>query len=113
MVVGKLNYEEIALADPERLWELHHGELVEKPAMSIGHNHLLAYLDHLLQRQLPWERYEVRVNTGRLRHTSANYYIPDLYVIPRSLIRDWQDRATDLDVITDPLPLVAEIRSPS
>jgi Uma2 family endonuclease len=113
MVAAKLNFEQIALSDPERLWELHRGQLREKPAMSLGHNHVLAFLDHLLQRQLAWERYEVRINSGRVRQTFENYYIPDLFVIPRGLIRDWLDRATDLDVIVDPLPLVAEVRSPS
>ncbi len=113
MVVAKVNFEQIALSDPERPWELHHGELRVKPAMSLGHNHVLAYLDHLLQRQLPWEHYEVRVNTGRLRQTADNYYIPDLFIIPRSFIHDWQDRATELDVITDPLPLLVEVWSRS
>src|SRR5262245_60017012 len=113
MVASKLDFERIALSEPERLWELHHGQLREKPAMSLGHNHVLAFLDHLFQRQLPWERYEVPINSGRVLQTFENYYIPDLFVIPRSLLRDWLHRATELDVITDPLPLVVEVRSPS
>jgi Uma2 family endonuclease len=113
MVLTALDYEQIALSEPGRKWELHRGQLREKPPMSIGHDRALAHLDHLLQRQLPWEEYQVEVNAGRLRRTTENYYIPDLFVVPQSLMTGWRERVRQLNVFTDPLPLVVEIWSPS
>ena len=113
MVVTTLDYEQIALAEPDRQWELHDGQLREKPPVSHGHNRLLNRLDHQLQRQLNLDEYELRVGGSRVRRSADRHYIPDLLVVPV-----WQTQALEahperLEVLVEPLPLVVEVWSPS
>ena len=113
MVVTTMDYEQIALAEPNRQWELHNGQLREKPPVSHGHNRLLNRLDHLLQRQLNLDEYELRVGGSRVRRSADRHYIPDLLVVPV-----WQTQALEghperLKVLVEPLPLVVEVWSPS
>jgi Uma2 family endonuclease len=113
MVVTKLNFEQIVLADPDRQWELHQGRLLEKPAMSYGHNRALGALVVQLARQLDDDAYELRPNVGHVYYSVDNYFIPDLYVVPVAVTRSKRGEPTQLDVFVDPLPLVIEIWSPS
>ena len=72
MRVSEQAYRELALGDDDRQWELHDGELVEKPAMAYAHNEIMFELGHLLRSQLGRERYRVRVNAGRVRRSARN-----------------------------------------
>lgn len=113
MTVRERTYEEIALGDPERQWELHRGVLREKPAMAFEHNRVMRYLDRHLQRQLDPAEFEVSVNASRVRRAEETYYIPDLLVLPVTLTETYHDRRRALEVYVDALPLVVEIWSPS
>ena len=41
-------YRRFALGDPQGQWELHHGQLREKPGMSVEHGDVLIVLGALL-----------------------------------------------------------------
>ena len=112
MRVSELEYRRIALEDGDRNWELHDGELVEKPPMAFAHSEILEELGHILRSQLGRERYRVRVNMGRVQHTSS-YYIPDLFVLPVEMTASYRESPDALEVYDRPLPLVAEAWSPS
>jgi Uma2 family endonuclease len=113
MVVTKLDFEQIVLADPDRQLELHQGRLLEKPAMSYGHNRALGSLVIQLARQLDEDAYELRPNVGHVHYSLDNYFIPDLFVVPVAAIGALRETPTQLDVFVEPLPLVIEIWSPS
>jgi Uma2 family endonuclease len=113
MVVKALTYEEIALADPSRQWEMHDGRLREKPPMSDAHNVVIHRLDHQLVPQLDFAIYDIRLNLARVRRDERHYYIPDLAVIPVPSLKPLLTRTQPLEVITQPLPLVVEAWSPS
>jgi Uma2 family endonuclease len=113
MSVRERTFEEIALADTERPWELHHGILREKPAMSFGHNFALRRLHRMLLMQLDPASYEVSVNASRVHRPDLISYIPDLIVIPVALTESYQGRSEALEVYLEPLPLVVEVWSPS
>jgi len=52
MPVREQTYEDLALADPDRLWELYRGQPREKPPMTWDHGDAITYLDRVLQPQL-------------------------------------------------------------
>jgi Uma2 family endonuclease len=106
-------YERIALADPDRKWELHQGRLREKPGMTWDHQDAIIQLAVQLHQQLDRGEFRVHVNGGRLRRATENYYVPDLIVIPLALGRELRGRPDRLEVFSDPLPLVVEAWSPS
>jgi Uma2 family endonuclease len=111
-VVAK-TYEEIALEDRGRRWELHRGQLREKPAMSVAHNWAMRKLGQRLNEQLDEREYAVIVDSGRVRHTQENSYIPDVMVVPIAAVRRLFDRPRQLEVYEEPLPFVSEFWSPS
>ena len=113
MVAATLDYARIALDDPDGLWELHAGVLRGKPTMSYGHNGAMRRLAYALTTQLDPDVYEVSSNASRVRQTEANYYIPDLMVIPVAMMATYHDRQRALEVYDEPLPLVIEVWSPS
>lgn len=113
MVQTRQTFEEIALADPDRHWELHDGLLREKPGMSIEHNDVMAELARWLGNQLDRMEYRVRSNSARLRVSGGVYYIPDVVVIPAEMERALRGRPGRLEVYVEPVPLVVEIWSPS
>jgi Uma2 family endonuclease len=114
MPVEERTYERLALEDPEGLWELHDGQLVQKPAMTTRHNHIARVLAFRLQSQLDLSMYEVAINNPRTRRARSSYYIPDLVVIPVSDMRDAMERRPKgPEAYTRPLPLVVEVWSPS
>ena len=106
-------YERLALAEPDRKWELHDGVLVEKPPVTIGHSVVLSRLMHSLSSQLDPARYRVSVSFTRLRHTASGHFIPDLLVIPAEQDSARHQPWHDLEIYDVPLPLVVEIWSPS
>ncbi|MGI8643893.1 MAG: Uma2 family endonuclease [Thermomicrobiales bacterium] len=113
MSVTTRTFEQVALDDPDRQWELHHGELREKPSMSFRHNDVMMQLGVTLAQQLDRKQYHVRVNAGHVSRTTETYYIPDVFVFPVSAIGPGRDRHDVLEVYDQPLPLVVEIWSPS
>ena len=113
MPVSERTYEQVALEDPERQWELHRGMPREKQAMSFGHNHVLRRLGRLLYLQLDPNQFDVSVDASRVRLGGATYYVPDLFVLPIELTEPYRDRPEALEVYSRPLPLAVEVWSPS
>jgi len=111
--VSAEQYERLALAEPDRFWELHDGLLVEKPVTTIDHNRAMRRLRRRLDLQLDPSQHEVEANVARVRRGNASYFIPDLLVIPTVLADALPRGVGALEVYTDPLPLVVEAWSPS
>jgi Uma2 family endonuclease len=115
-VVTYEEYEELALRELDQFWELHDGELVRKPdeLMTTAHNRAMDHLAWQLYAQLDRALYEVRLNNARARRQSRSAYIPDLIVVPVSLVRrNLAERPTRLEAYEEPLPFIAEVWSPS
>ena len=113
MVLTHQTYEQLVANLPEGQWELHEGQLRDKPSMGCDHGTAISYLDHLLQRQLSWDDFHVRVNHARLRRSPETVYIPDLAVIPGTSGPILLGRPEVLDLYESPLPLDVEVWSPS
>jgi Uma2 family endonuclease len=112
MPVNEKTFRQLALEDPESHWELVCGQLRRKPGMSADHNRIGIELTVSLRNQLDRASYQVRYNAGHLRRTSGSYYIPDVMVIPAELEAPFRG-VNRLEFYRDPLPLVAEVWSPS
>jgi len=112
MVVEQLVSEEAylreALSDPDGVWELHGGRLVEKPGMTWAHSGAIALLATQLVNQLDWDDYHVMINDGRLRRAPDRHFVPDIAVVPVRLAAGFADDPAVLPVFPDPLPLVVE-----
>jgi Uma2 family endonuclease len=106
-------YERLALAEPDRKWELRDGVLREKPGMTSTHNWLGQKLGYMLMSQLDWSQYQTRTDSGRVHRPGATYFIPDVFVVPTAYVRPLLDRHDVLEVFDQPLPLVVEIWSRS
>jgi Uma2 family endonuclease len=106
-------YERLALAEPDRKWELRDGVLREKPGMTAAHNWLEIKLGYMLMSQLDWSVFQVRVNAGRVHRPEATYFIPDVFVVPMALAALLLDLQDLLEDYAQPLPLVVEVRSRS
>ena len=113
MAVRERTFEQVALADPERRWELHQGRLRQKPSRTFGHNDGMYLLGLQIGQQLDLDEYRVRVNAGHVHHPDQTYYIPDVFVLPVAAAARFWDRANVLEVYDAPLPFVAEFWSPS
>lgn len=109
--ISEQEYRELALNDPDHRWELWEGVLIEKPEMSVEHNNVAFHLGYLLQSQLDRRTYRVNINGDRARHSLRGSYIPDVIVIPVAYQQLLDPRA--LGTYVEPLPLVAEVWSPS
>jgi Uma2 family endonuclease len=106
-------YERLALAEPDRKWELRDGHLREKPGMTAAHNELAVTLGHMLLSQLDRAAYRVRIDAGRLQRPEATYFIPDVFVVPTAYVIRLIDQQDVLEVYDQPLPLVVEVWSRS
>ena len=113
MPVTERTYHAVALEDPEGQWELHRGRLREKPSMSFGHNRGMMVLGRQLMTMVDPERFEVRINSGRLRRQDETYYIPDVIVFPLEYSDHFRALPNALEVYDRPIPLVVEVWSPS
>ena len=113
MHVSDETYRRVALEDPEGKWELICGRLREKPPMTTEHNDVQSRLDRRLNNQLAEDEYAVRAGNGRLYIPNGDYYVPDLCVIPRPLVRRLRQTPGTFEAYDDPVPLVVEIWSPS
>ena len=105
-------YRRFALGDPQGQWELHGGQLREKPGMSVEHGDIMMHLVALLHNQLDRSEYRVRASHARLRRSADTYYVPDLAVVPAAIVQALLQHPGSLDAYADPLPLVIEIWSP-
>ena len=113
MPVSERTYRAVLLDDPEGPWELHDGELREKPSMSAEHNFAMTYLGVQLGRQLDVEQFRVRINGGHVTRGPRTSFIPDVFVIPTAVERTQRGTSGALEFYGDPLPLVVEIWSKS
>jgi Uma2 family endonuclease len=112
MPVSEKTFEQLALEDDDTTWELVCGHLREKPRMSLEHNSVARRLGFLLQSQLDWREFEVSVDAGYVRYTEANYFGPDVMVIPVAYFEKLRGTRR-LETYDDPLPFVAEVWPPS
>jgi Uma2 family endonuclease len=81
--------------------------------MSVEHGDVMDLLVEQLRNQLDRSKYRVRTHHARLRRSEDTYYVPDVAVIPTAFVQALRERPGSLDAYADPLPLVAEIWSPS
>ena len=109
--LSEQEYRELALNDPDQLWELWDGVLVEKPLMSMKHDDVAFYLGHMLASQLDRAVYRVNVNGGKTRRSERTYYIPDVVVIPAAFKTPFEHDPRAFNAFAEPLPLVVEIWS--
>lgn len=112
MTVTERTYEEIALEDPKRKWELHRGELREKPPMSWEHDDAAFLLGHRLQSQLDRRDYRVRIS-GRVRRETETYFMPDVLVVPTEYGDEFRGQPGKPAIFARELPLVVEVWSAS
>lgn len=106
-------FEQLALDDPDGKWELYCGVPRRKPGMTFEHNEVGDTLQVMLANQLDRREYRVRGDRGRLRRPARSYFIPDVFVIPRSSFEPKRGHPDELEAYTEPLPLVVEVWSPS
>ena len=111
--ISEREYRDLALHDPDCAWELWDGALVAKPPMSRRHDDVAFFLGHMLQSQLDRAEFRVNVNGGKTRYTGRNYFEPDVIVIPATLVQPFANDPYTFNAYAEPLPLVAEIWSPS
>jgi Uma2 family endonuclease len=109
--VSEETFLRLAIDDPDTRWELHDGLLVEKPGMSYRHGDVSFYLGHQLASQLDPAQFRVRVNHGRLHRPGGTFFIPDVIVIPTSILGSEVDRPDVVETYEVPLPFVAEASS--
>ena len=110
--ISEQEYRELALSDPDRLWELWDGVPLEKPLMSMKHDDVAFYLGAALHATNSIERvYRVNVNGGKARRSPRSYYIPDVVVIPTAFKLPFDDDPRAFNAFAEPLPLVVEIWS--
>jgi Uma2 family endonuclease len=113
MPISEQTYERVALEDPDGQWELVCGRLRRKPGMTTEHYEASRILVHHLNAQLDFREYRVDKDGPRLRISTGSYYLPDVCVIPRALVLRSLETPGRFEVYEEPMPLVAEIWSPS
>lgn len=113
MPVSAETYQRVALEDREQKWELVCGRLRAKPPMTTEHNEIPRMLSAQIVMQVGVRDFSVSDGTGRLRVSTGSFYIPDLCVIPRAMVRKLREVPGTFEVYDDPVPLVADVWSPS
>jgi Uma2 family endonuclease len=113
MAVRATTYEQIAFEDPDGRWELDDGCLRQKPTMTSQHNQIQYRLSVQLAHQLDETEFQYRLDNSRAARPPTSYYIPDLFVVPTSLVQQRLEGPPRLEVFDEPLPLVVEVWSPS
>src|SRR5205807_3903156 len=108
MPVSERTYKTVAMEDPSGRWELHCGQLRQKPLMSADHNQTIFRLLASLFQQVDLRMFQIRSDLGSVRLSSSGYYVPDVYVVPADLVGS-QLGTPKLEVFTAPLPLVIEV----
>jgi Uma2 family endonuclease len=113
MPISEQTYERVALEDPDEKWELVCGRLRTKPAMTTEHYEVMRTLIRRLIVQLDERDYVVDKDGPRLRVSTGTYYVPDVCVIPRALVRHSLKTSGRFEVYSEAMPLVVEVWSPS
>ena len=113
MPVSEETYKRVALEDTDNVWELVCGRLRAKPLMTTEHNEVGRALYAQLLPQLDRRQYSIAKDDGRLRRSNGSYFVPDVFVIPRAMVRRLREQPGTFEVYDDPMPLVAEVWSPS
>lgn len=114
MPISDATYERVALEDPEGKWELEHGCLRQKPGMTIEHNRVARELGFRLRLQLDRNDFDVVVDQARVRRSPGNFFIPDVFVVPMTIVRrHLEQRRGRLEAYAEPLPFVVEVWSRS
>ena len=93
--------------------ELYEGELRERPPMSVGHNVSARRLVRQLHGQLDPDEFEVLHNAGHLSIPGGNSYIPDVAILPVTIMQALSPERRRFEAYWEPLPLVVEVWSPS
>jgi Uma2 family endonuclease len=112
-IIDEATYRRLALHELDGPWELHDARLREKPAVSYEHGGVKMKLAFSLQQQLGWDTHRVRVESARLRVSSRRICIPDVAVVPLPFDLALRVRPNTSELYEAPLPLVAEVWSPS
>lgn len=112
MPVSEATYRQVAMEDPEGRWELVCGRLRPKPIMTTEHGEVDRKLLRRLILQLDEDEFTVGDNI-RQRVSTGSYYVPDVCVVPRAMVRRLRERPGSFEVYEEPLPLVGEIWSAS
>lgn len=81
--------------------------------MTWEHNHLARELAFRLNLLLDRGQYEVIHDSGRVRRSERNYFIPDVCVVPREVVRRAFPAPGMTELYAEPLPLVVEVWSPA
>lgn len=113
MVATGLDFERFALDHPEGKWELHRGQLREKPPMASGHDRALLNLIHQLLRQEDRTAFVVLPGLGRVARATTSYYFPDLCIVTAAQFAAFDGKDRSLHLYREPLLLVVEVWSPS
>lgn len=113
MAISETTYRRIALEDGDNTWELVCGQLRRKPGMTMEHNEVAQTLGYIIHRQVKRTEFRVRSNSSRTRVSSGSYFVPDVFVVPTSLVQARADQPMTLEVYPEPLPFVAEVWSRS
>ncbi len=103
-------YERLALAEPDRKWELWDGVLRERAGMTWEHSAIAPLLSAFLVVQVDRGKHEV-LSEVRVRCSTGSILIPDIVVAPVDAGRDFRGRPGTLAILTVPLPLVIEFWS--
>lgn len=106
-------YERLALAEPDRKWELWDGHPRQKPGMTFAHNEVAHQLGFTLGTQLDRSEYRVRTDAGHVYRPGSTYVIPDVFVFPVAYVTPQLRENEILEVYDRPLPFVAEVWSRS
>jgi Uma2 family endonuclease len=109
--ISEREYQDLVLREPVETWELHDGQLVEKPGRTWDHDEVVIRLGTQLSNQLDRRRYRVRVE-GRVRRPGT-IFRPDVFVVPTAYGDEFRGRPGVLAIFNQPLPLVVEIWSRS
>jgi Uma2 family endonuclease len=110
MAVSAETYERLALEDPDSKWELWNGCLRKKPSMTSPHFFYSFELAYQLRLHIDPANHQIRCDQSQVKNP-AGYFIPDVCVVPVSHLGEGWKTATDLEVLRDPLPFVAEVWS--
>ncbi|MGI8550725.1 MAG: Uma2 family endonuclease [Dehalococcoidia bacterium] len=113
MPISEQTYQQVALEDPDNLWELVCGHLRRKPWKTTEHESVKRTLARTLIIHLDDRDFIVAMEGPKLRTSAGSYYVPDVCVFPRAFERVLRKTPGQFEVYNDPMPLVVEIWSPS
>jgi Uma2 family endonuclease len=110
--VGKRTFLQLVLEDDDRRWELWGGQLRPKPSGTFEHNHQASQMLRQLTLQLDHREFTVRSNNAHLRSSAGSHYIPDVLVVPMSLVTPLLGRQDIPEYYAEPVSLVVEFWDP-